>query len=135
MPKLARNTTTRGSQIALPAHAFFSVAMGVAWVWQAPLSASAGLQALESVWPLRNTAIVLVCLGVVELLMLLLVHNRAAEAITLAAAAVVMASLAGMSVGGHVPGTSWGPVIVWVYIATVHVASVVSLAFNESRGS
>lgn len=128
---LTRATTTRASQIALPGHALLAISLSIAWLWQAPPESSPGLAALNSAWPLHNTAVVLLSFGVVEFAMLLLVHSRTAEAITLGAAVLLFVVLAAMSARGHVSGTSWGGVILWIYVATMHLASLVSLAFYE----
>lgn len=130
---LDRAHTTRASRIMLPTHAVLALGLGVSWL-TAPIGPSAGLQAIAAVWPLRNTGIVLIVFGVVELVALLS-GNRDVDAIALACGALVFTGLAVMSAFGHVTGTSWGGIMVWIYIAICHTASMVSLAFYEGTGA
>lgn len=136
---LTRGNVTYASRIMLPVHIVFSSWLGLAWLAQdSTRTAVPSLYALRGVWPIQNTGIVLVVVGVIALLGVLS-HRRVVAAVALGMGALAYLILTGfiawplLSGAGSFSSPAWP-----LYVALAHFASMVSLARdtpNDHRGS
>lgn len=88
-----RMHVTRASRVMLPFYILFSLALGLTWLLQADSRTNTSLAALENVWPLRGTGVVLLVLAL-ALAAALITKNRALCGLALLAGSVAYSALA-----------------------------------------
>lgn len=128
-----RTTVTRASRIMLPAHAAFSTALGTAWVLQADeRTAIPSLYALREIWPIQATGGVLLGLGVLGVVAML-THRRTLAATCLMAGCIgyVLLTVAILWSLPVMPTASYSAWLWPAYVASAHLATVLSLAADE----
>lgn len=144
---LDRQHITRASMLMLPVDVLFSVALGLVWALQDPSRTSPALQAIRDNYSPRAVGWCLVTIGLI-ILVGMVTNHRGLCAVGLAAGAATYLILAVIFVAGilHPHLSDAWPFIVtgrshatlsgslWpLYLVAAHLASLISLAFDEGN--
>lgn len=149
MQELTKRTVTLASRVMLPTHAAFSGLLGAAWAFQSPSRTNVpALTYLRGLWPIPYTGIILLTLsGVIVGAMLL--RDRRLVALALSAGVFIYLCLALGTAASLNPAVAdlFPPVLMiddhaslsaplWsLYVASAHLASMVSVVFEETDSS
>ena len=127
------SSVTVASRIMLPAHALFTTLLGLGWLLQDDMRTQIpALAQLRGVWPIYATGTVLLILGLLTTVAILTGRH------TLAGLMLGATSLAWLIIAGLIALTATSPdasltASVWpLYVATAHIASIASLANDET---